>query len=93
MGLIDVILETLKNDPKKGIFIFYNRNRDKIKLLAWHRNGFVLLPKRLEEGRFSPVPTQHDLMTVSPDQLSWLLAGLDWVAMSDWNELDYVDYH
>ncbi len=56
-GLIDVILETLHHDPKEGIFIFYNRTCDKAKLLAWHKNGFVLLLKRLEQGRFSRVST------------------------------------
>ena len=92
-GLVDVILGTLNHDPKESIFIFHNRMRNKVKLLAWHKNGFILLLKRLERGRFSIVLTQDDLVTLEPEQLSWLLAGLDWVAMSNWGELEYVDYH
>lgn len=92
-GLVDIILGTLNHDPKEGIFIFYNRSRNKVKLLAWHKNGFILLLKRLEQGRFAIVPTQNDLLTLAPEQLSWLLAGLDWVTMSHFGELEYADYH
>ena len=46
-GLLDVIVSSLKVEPRENIFIFYNRARNKVKLLAWHKNGFVLLLKRL----------------------------------------------
>ena len=51
-GLLDIALSDLNVDVRSHIFIFYNRDRDKIKILAWHKNGFVLLLKRLEEGKF-----------------------------------------
>jgi transposase len=92
-GLLDVILSELNVDPHTNIFIFFNRNRDKIKILAWHKNGFVLLLKRLEKGRFVNCKDGSDLLNVTPQQLSWLLAGLDWVTMTDWGELEYKDFH
>ena len=91
-GLTDVILSELKVDIRENIFIFYNRTRDKIKILSWHKNGFVLLSKRLEKGQFFNAKNNEDMLSVTPQQLSWLLAGLDWVSMSEWGELEYSDY-
>lgn len=93
-GLLDLVLSDLDVDPRKNIFIFYNRGRDKIKILAWHKNGFVLLLKRLEKGQFFNVTDNaSNLINVTPQQLSWLMAGLNWVAMTEWGELEYRDFH
>ena len=90
---MDVVLSDLDVDPHVNIFIFYNYNRDKIKVLAWHKNGFVLLLKRLEKGKFFNALDKEHVVTVTPQQLSWLIAGLNWVAMTDWGELEYRDFH
>lgn len=92
-GLVDVVLSDCNLDPHKDIFIFFNKSRDKIKILAWHKNGFVLLLKRHEQGHFFNMKTDASSVTITPQQLSWLLAGLDWVSMSDWGELEYRDFH
>jgi len=93
-GLLDVVLSDLSVDPRENIFIFYNRSRDKIKILSWHKNGFILLLKRLEKGQFFNA-ANHDsnLINVTPQQLSWLIAGLNWVTMTEWGELEYRDFH
>jgi transposase len=92
-GLIDVVLTELQTDVHKNIFIFYNRARNKIKILAWHKNGFVLLLKQLEKGHFFNTQSETEVMNVNPQQLSWLLAGLDWLTMTTWGELEYRDFH
>ena len=93
-GLLGVVLSDLSVDPHENIFIFYNRSRDKIKILAWHKNGFMLLLKRLEKGRFfNAVDPTSGLLHVTPQQLSWLIAGLNWVTMTAWGELEYRDFH
>lgn len=92
-GLIDVVLSEQHLDLHANTFIFLNKSRDKIKILAWHKNGFVLLLKRLEKGHFINIQSKSSSVNITPQQLSWLLAGLDWVSMSSWGELEYRDFH
>ncbi len=91
-GLCQMIQSKFNLNLKEGLFIFYNRTRKKIKILTWHQNGFVLVYKRLEHGFFSIRTSEEGLVSVDERQLSWLLAGLDWVSMSAWKELEFDDY-
>jgi transposase len=91
-GLLGVILSDLNVAPRENIFIFFNRARNKVKLLAWHKNGFVFLLKRLEKGAFFNITDDAPVAGVTRQQLSWLLAGLDWVRMTQWGELEYRDF-
>jgi transposase len=91
-GLCQVIQSNFSMELKEGLFIFYNRTKKKLKLLTWHHNGFVLVYKRIERGRFSIKTTEEGLLTLDEKQLSWLLAGLDFVSMSEWKELEFDNY-
>lgn len=92
-GLSEFACQHNDGSLHEDVFIFYNRARDKVKLLAWHGNGFVLLYKRLERGRFSFSRNQEGYTTIDEKQLSWLLAGLDWQQMTDWKTLEYNDFY
>jgi transposase len=92
-GLLDVVASNLTIHPQENIFIFFNRTRNKVKLLAWHKNGFILLLKHLEEGQFFNIKCEDPIVSMTHQQLSWLLAGLDWIKMSSWGELEYRDFH
>ena len=75
------------------LFIFFNRSKTSVKLLAYHRNGLVLICKRLDRKRFTLSPDESSgLYELSERQLSWLLAGLDWVEMSGLTETSFDDY-
>lgn len=89
-GLSSLIAGELGQNPRDAIYLFYNRTRDKIKCLSWHKNGFILLYKRLEKGRFSFIhhPSKGTI-EMGMSELGWLLAGLEWQRMRDWRELDY----
>jgi transposase len=79
----------IKHSPKDEIYLFFNRHRDKIKCLSWHKNGFVMFYKRIEEGKFKIEINNAGVVELNVTEMSWLLAGLEWEQMRAWDELDY----
>lgn len=60
-----------------SLFVFCNRDRDKLKILHWDHNGFWLYYRRLEKGTFRwPKATEAPTRAISRRQLQWLLDGL-----------------
>jgi transposase len=77
MGLAQEIFD---QDPLSGhLFLFFNRKRDRIKILFWDVDGFCIWYKRLEVGVFQlPVATEGNQgIELNSRQLSQLLDGLD----------------
>jgi Transposase and inactivated derivatives len=51
-GLAAVVHASFELDPFAGaLFVFCNKERNKIKVLCWDKDGFVLYYKRRERGR------------------------------------------
>ena len=77
-GLSVIVEEALEENPFSGtLFVFTNRQRDKVKILCWERNGFVMWYKRLEKERCLWPDKQGDTVTLNGQQLNWLLDGYD----------------
>lgn len=77
-GLSILVEQAMDLDPFSGdLFVFCNRKRTIIKILYWHTNGFCLWLKRLEQDRFKWPQNGTDTVEIGAEQLSWLLAGLD----------------
>lgn len=76
-GLAVLVKERFQLDPFSNcLFVFCNRNRDKLKILHWEHNGFWLYYRRLERGKFK-WPAHAEAMTaISRRELRWLLDGL-----------------
>ena len=52
-GLAVLVKEEFELDPfSPSLFVFCNRQRDKLKILQWEVNGFWLFYRRLERGKF-----------------------------------------
>ena len=52
-GLCGVVRNDLGRNPIDGtIYVFYNRKRDRVKMLIWDGDGFWLHYKLLEQGTF-----------------------------------------
>jgi len=93
-GLITHALGTFQVKlQSKTFFLFCNKKRDKVKGLYWDKNGFVLLHKRMEQGRFQfPRDYKNNQLLITREQLYGLLAGFDFVMMRDYPELDFSYY-
>ena len=69
----DFLLDLFSN----SLFVFCNRDRDKLKILTWDHNGFWLSYRRLEKGRFRwPIRQEDRSLAISRRELQWLLDGL-----------------
>jgi transposase len=83
-GLSAMAQSLLKQDPLSGhLFVFRNRNRDKLKILYWDQDGLAIWYKRLEQGTFQ-FPTDGRAkeevaagVEISNSDLSLLLGGID----------------
>ena len=79
-GLVLLVSDQLNHNPTSGqLFIFRNRQANKLKLLWWDTNGFWLCYKRIEKGRFTLPGIADATMQLSKEQFSVLLAGLNFI--------------
>ncbi len=76
-----LVKEVLRQDPLSGhLFAFFNRRKDRVKLLVWDRSGFWLFYKRLEEGTFS-IPGTGTSVEISVRDLLLVLEGIELTAV------------
>lgn len=57
------------------LFLFCGRSASRLKGLLWEGDGFLMLYKRVESGRFSWPRSSNDLKELSPEQFRWLMMG------------------
>ena len=84
-GLASIVSYSFSLDPRSpSLFVFCNRGRNRLKILYWETNGFWLLYRRLDAGRFCWPPAQGlgqgmgtEPLQIDNRQLRWLLDGLD----------------
>ena len=89
-GLAAIVESELGHNPFEGyLYAFTNRQRNKIKCLFWEDNGFVLYYKSLAEEKFKWPKGDDELVTLTGQQMNWLLDGYDINTMKGHKKLHY----
>jgi transposase len=79
-GLQGMVTSVMQLDALAGhMFVFSNRQRDRVKILYWDRDGFAIWSKRLEEGTYA-IPfgkSGERRCELTAQELGALLSGID----------------
>ena len=77
-GLAALTRDVLKQDVLSGhLFVFFNRRRDRTKILYWDRSGLALWAKRLERGVFTLPVARDPGVALSAAELALIFEGID----------------
>jgi transposase len=77
-GLAMLVKLQLERDPMgSAMYVFCNKNRDRIKILTWDEDGFWVYFKRIEGGRYNwPIETEEEqVMELSTEEMEHLIGG------------------
>lgn len=78
--LAELARSVTAQEPMDGhLFLFRGRGGDRLKILYWDKDGFVLWYKRLEEGTFKLPRIEAGVMSVElrASELAMMLDGID----------------
>ena len=91
-GLASIVEGVLQSNPFFGaLFVFTNKARDRLKILCWQTNGFVLYYKKLEAEKFSwPVKEDDESVSITGQKLHWLLGGYNIFDLKPHEKLTYL---
>jgi hypothetical protein len=79
-GLTGLVRSAFAADPRDGSwFLFFNKRRDRLKVLAWEPDGFFIWYKQLAAGTFEtlPVAGAANTLELNVTQLTLLLSGVN----------------
>ncbi len=78
-GLSGLVRNEFIMDPLLGdVFVFLSRSRNRIKILHWQGDGFIIYSKRLEKGTFE-LPENKSVeksVAINAQQLQLIMAGI-----------------
>ncbi len=84
-SLAELVRQQLQGEPLSGqLFVFRNKRGDRVKLLYWDEDGFVIIYKRLEAGTFHFPKAEAAGVEVRAADLQMLLDGVDLASVKRW---------
>jgi len=90
LGLAAIVEQELGQNPFDGaLYAFTNRRHNKIKCVFWEDNGFVLYYKALAEEKFRWPTGDEAILSLTGQQINWLLDGYDLSRMEGHKKLHY----
>src|SRR5690348_1930634 len=83
--LYGLVREQLQADPLSGhLFVFSNRQHNRLKVLYWDGSGLWVCAKRLEKGRFTWPSGESPSVSLRAEEWSALVHGLEIRSKADW---------
>lgn len=78
-GLAQIVDSRFNLNPydKGTLFLFCGRRTDRIKMLLWMGNGFILMYRRFEDGHLSWPRTPEQATELTEDQYDLLIREID----------------
>jgi transposase len=78
-GLSSMVRSRFAEDPLSGtMFVFFSRRADRVRVLYWDRDGYVLVTKRLELGTYKlPWSAEQGRVVLEAAELLLILEGID----------------
>lgn len=77
-GLMMMAERVVLGDPFSGhLFVFFNKRKDRVKVLYWDGDGFAIWYKRLEAGAFRFGESGSGGVEIEASRLALILGGLD----------------
>ena len=77
-GLAELIQGQFQMDALQEdvLFLFCGTKKDRIKGLLWEGDGYVLVYKRIENGRYQWPRSAQEVKEMTVQQYEWLMSGL-----------------
>lgn len=78
-GLAALVRSQFAEDPLSGtMYVFFTRRADRVRVLYFDRDGYVLVTKRLEKGTYRvPWTEAHGRVRLEAAELLLVLEGID----------------
>jgi transposase len=78
-GLSVLVRSQFAEDPLSGtMYVFFSRRADRVRVLQWDRDGYVLITKRLEKGTYRlPWKAEQGRVVIEAAELLLVLEGIE----------------
>lgn len=77
-GLAEIVMRQYGSElDEESLFLFCGRRTDRIKALYFSGDGYILLYKRLNNGKFQWPRSAAELRKLDAQAFRWLMEGLE----------------